>query len=241
VAVLALTSALVVLLFARRSVPPHQKVGGYTCEVGATTSMGRFARHRRRFVPVPQSWSFTPLPQGCGLATHLIAVVAAVLVVGIVQLGCGSGGGGTGGGPTTTPPGGAATAALSPSSLTFGNQAVGTTSLPQSVTLSNNGTAALTIGSIAASGDFAQTNSCGGSVAAGGRCSISVTFTPSAAGARGGSLGIADNATGSPHTVALAGTGVSASAGTPAGTYAITVAGTAGTLARSASVSLTVR
>ncbi len=71
---------------------------------------------------------------------------------------------------------------LSSGSLTYANQNVGTTSAAQSVTLNNTGTAALTITSIGVTGtnagDFAQTNTCGASVAAGGNCSISVTFTP---------------------------------------------------------------
>ena len=97
-------------------------------------------------------------------------------------------------------------------SLTYASQNVGTTSAAQSVTLNNTGSAALTITSIAVTGtnpgDFAQTNTCGASVAAGGNCSISVTFTPTAAGSRGASVTITDNAAGSPHTVALSGTGV---------------------------------
>ena len=100
---------------------------------------------------------------------------------------------------------------LSSGSLTYANQNVGTTSAAQSVTLNNTGSAALTITSIAVTGtnpgDFAQTNTCGASVAAGGSCSISVTFTPTAAGTRGASVTIADNAAGSPHTVTLSGTG----------------------------------
>jgi VCBS repeat protein/ASPM-SPD-2-Hydin domain-containing protein/centrosomal CEP192-like protein len=96
---------------------------------------------------------------------------------------------------------------LSPSSLTFGNQSVGTTSAPQAVTLSNTGNGGLSLTSIAASGDFAQTNNCGASVAAGSHCTISVTFTPTASGTRTGTLAITDNATGSPHTASLTGSG----------------------------------
>ena len=101
---------------------------------------------------------------------------------------------------------------LSSGSLTFASQNVGTTSATQLVTLNNTGSAALSITSIAVTGtnagDFAQTNTCGASVAAGGNCSISVTFTPTAAGSRGASVTITDNAAGSPHTVALSGAGV---------------------------------
>src|SRR2546421_376632 len=85
---------------------------------------------------------------------------------------------------------------LSPTSLTFSSQQVGTTSSPQKVTLKNTGTAALTINSIAASGDFAQTNTCGSSVAINASCTITVTFTPTAEGTRTGSVSISDNASG---------------------------------------------
>jgi hypothetical protein len=57
------------------------------------------------------------------------------------------------------------------------------------------------------SGDFTQTNTCGASVAVGASCTINVTFTPTAAGPRSGTLTINDNASGSPQTVALAGAG----------------------------------
>ena len=101
-------------------------------------------------------------------------------------------------------------AAVAPASLTFGSQDTGTTSAALTVTLSNTGSAVLTVANIAISGDFSQTNNCGNSVTAGGSCTISVTFTPSAAGTRTGTLTITDNnngATGSTQTVSLTGTG----------------------------------
>ena len=100
-------------------------------------------------------------------------------------------------------------ATLSPTSLTFVSQNVGSTSAAQAITLTNGGSAALSITSIAASGDYAQTNTCGTSLAAGANCSISVTFTPTAAGTRTGTITVTDNATGSPQTASLSGTGVS--------------------------------
>jgi len=105
----------------------------------------------------------------------------------------------------------AAVAGLSPSNLTFGSQPITTSSAPQTITLSNTGSAALNITGLALAGtnagDFAQTNTCGSSVAASGSCSISVTFTPAATGARTAAVSISDNATGSPQTVSLSGTG----------------------------------
>jgi hypothetical protein len=97
---------------------------------------------------------------------------------------------------------------LSPASLTFPAQAVGTSSSAQTVTLSNTGNVALSVTSITASGDFSQTNTCGASVAAGASCTLSVTFKPTAVGARTGAVTIADNASPATQTVSLTGTGV---------------------------------
>lgn len=96
---------------------------------------------------------------------------------------------------------------LSPTSLTFGGQLLTTTSSAQAVTLTNNGTGPLTISSVAASGDFAETNTCPSTLAAGANCTISVTFAPTATGTRNGALTIADNAAGSAQPVPLTGTG----------------------------------
>ncbi len=100
-----------------------------------------------------------------------------------------------------------ATLSVSPSSLTYPSQAVNTTSSPQTVTVTNTGTAAAAVSQIAASGDFSEGNTCGTSIAAGGSCTVSVTFTPTASGSRTGSLTITSNASNSPTTVALTGTG----------------------------------
>jgi Abnormal spindle-like microcephaly-assoc'd, ASPM-SPD-2-Hydin len=104
---------------------------------------------------------------------------------------------------------------LSPTSLSFGNHQVNTTSAAQTVTLKNSGNAALTIKGIGLSGpnsgDFHQQNTCPSSsstLAAGASCTISVTFTPKAESNFSASLSIADNASGSPQSVTLSGTGV---------------------------------
>lgn len=100
---------------------------------------------------------------------------------------------------------------LSPTDLTFANQSVNTTSLPQSVTLSNTGIGLLTVSDVITSGDFAQTDNCGGSLPFGGSCTISVTFTPSVTGTRTGSLTFTDNSNGvagSTQTIGLSGTSV---------------------------------
>ena len=105
---------------------------------------------------------------------------------------------------------------FAPTSLTFTSQTVGTSSAPQSVTLTNNGSAALSITSVTISGanaaDFSQTNTCGASLAASAICTISVTFKPAATGTLSASVSIADDASGSPQTVPLSGSGSAATA-----------------------------
>ena len=100
-------------------------------------------------------------------------------------------------------------ASLTPTSLTFPSQDVGTISAPQVITFSNTGVTAVTLSQISYSGDFSETNGCGTTLPVGGACAISVTFIPTAAGNRTGLLSVADNATGSPQTVKLSGVGAS--------------------------------
>jgi hypothetical protein len=97
---------------------------------------------------------------------------------------------------------------LNPGSVVFASQLKGSTSSAQSVVLLNSGTATLNFTSITASADFGQSNNCGGSLGAGLSCTLNVTFTPSSVGMESGSVTIADDASGSPHTVTLSGTGV---------------------------------
>lgn len=100
---------------------------------------------------------------------------------------------------------------LAPASLAFGNQTDSVTSNARTITLSNTGTAALSISSITATSGYAVTHNCGASLAASASCTLSVTFTPAGLGAASGSVSVASNAAGSPHTVSLSGTGVVAS------------------------------
>ncbi len=106
---------------------------------------------------------------------------------------------------------------LSPNALTFGIQAVGTTSAVQAVTLTNQGTTTLTISSIIPSGDFSQTNTCTGTLAASKSCTINIAFSPTAGGARAGAVTI-NSAGNSPQNVSLLGTASSGSASLSAST-----------------------
>lgn len=101
------------------------------------------------------------------------------------------------------------TLTLSASSLSFGTVPIGTTSAPQTLTATNQGTTALTFSSITASGNFAETDNCTKApVQPTTTCSINVTYTPSSKGPSVGSLTINDNAPGSPQVVLLNGSGI---------------------------------
>lgn len=104
--------------------------------------------------------------------------------------------------------GGSPSVSLTATRLTFDSQEVGTTSSAQQVNLSNTGDVSLAISNITTTGDFAETDNCGTSVPAGGSCSISVTFTPTAGGTRTGSVTITDDASDSPQTASLTGDGL---------------------------------
>jgi hypothetical protein len=101
--------------------------------------------------------------------------------------------------------------AASPASLAFGIVTVGAVSAPQTVTLSNSGTAPLTLDSIAITANFTETSTCSlspSTLAPGAGCVVTVHFAPATAGAITGSLTIASTAPGSPLVVPLSGTGV---------------------------------
>jgi len=115
---------------------------------------------------------------------------------------------GTGASGTTGP-----VATLSPTSLVFPSTVTGTSSDEQVITLKNTGTSSLTISSLALSGtnptSFIDLTSCGTSLAAGASCSIYVAFDPTKTGALSATLGLSDNAAGSPQKVSLSGIGAS--------------------------------
>jgi len=101
---------------------------------------------------------------------------------------------------------------FNPTSLAFGNQAVGTSSTPKPVTITNvapSGNLKITAVSITGtnSSDFTQTNNCPASLAPGASCTVNVTFTPTAIGSRSANVSVTDNGGGSPQTVPLTGTG----------------------------------
>jgi hypothetical protein len=99
--------------------------------------------------------------------------------------------------------------ALTPQQINFGSQPLLTTSNPVTVTLTNEGSAALSITSIAADGDFHETNTCGSSVSGGGStCSIQITYSPTSVGLQTDQITITDSAAGGPHAITVTGNGV---------------------------------
>jgi hypothetical protein len=96
-----------------------------------------------------------------------------------------------------------------PGSLTFAQQAAGTTSAAQNVVLTNSGSATLAISSTTITGvnagDYGESSNCGATLAVNASCQVSVTFTPTAQGTRNAALSIGDNAPGSPQMISLTG------------------------------------
>ena len=107
-----------------------------------------------------------------------------------------------------TPISQAQTVTLTPVTLAFTAQPVGTTSAAKTVTLKNTSTtASLTIKSIVPTGEFADTTTCTGTLAAGASCTLTVTYTPATIGAIDGAITITDNATPAIQVVNLTGKG----------------------------------
>jgi hypothetical protein len=102
---------------------------------------------------------------------------------------------------------------LTPASLSFANVALNTLS-KQTVTVKNTGTSALTFTGITITGtvtsDFSQTNTCTGSIAVNGTCTITVSFTPSTLEDQTGAVTLADNAANSPQSIPITGNGAEA-------------------------------
>lgn len=153
--------------------------------------------------------------RGIRTAVLIFVALAALSVPAVAAGDRGSGGGGSGGGGGGGG-GGAPAVSFTPTSLTFAAQEIGTTSAPQSITITNTGTASLFINSAAVPNtlDFTQVNDgCSGlTLAAGTSCSVSITFSPTASGTRSAAFTLTDNAAGSPQTVPLTGTGTGTNA-----------------------------
>jgi len=165
------------------------------------------------------------------------------------------------GSPQTATLTGTGTAAAAPiASLTapaaFPSTTVGATAAALAATLSNTGNASLAISGVTIAGanptDFTLStgsNACGSSLAAGASCSIYVTFTPASATSFTATISVADNATGSPQTAALTGTGtavaapiasLTAPAAFPSTTVGVTSAALSATLSNTGNAALAI-
>ncbi len=96
---------------------------------------------------------------------------------------------------------------LSASSIAFGNVVINTSKTANAITVTNNTSVPVTGINVSAGTPFSQTNTCGTTLAAGGQCKVTVTFSPTTTGTQSGSLTITDSASNSPQTVSLKGTG----------------------------------
>src|SRR4029077_11461005 len=92
--------------------------------------------------------------------------------------------------------------------LTFANQEIGTTSVGQTITLKNTGRTSLTVGTVTTSGNYLESDTCGGqTINPHGSCTISIQFQPSAYGTVAGAITVSDNAATTPQVVGVTGTG----------------------------------
>jgi hypothetical protein len=97
---------------------------------------------------------------------------------------------------------------ITPPKVAFGKQSVASESRPVEITVRNASNSAIHFNQIISSGiDFESRNNCGQDLAAGAECTVQVTFKPAISGDRMGAIEIAASDSGSPHYVALAGTG----------------------------------
>jgi lysophospholipase L1-like esterase len=149
------------------------------------------------------AWSGTQPSSG---TTRVAPATAGVYTYTLI---C-SGTGGSGNASTTVTAAAAQpVATVNPKSLIFAGQATGTTSVAQTVSLSNTGTGTLTNIVISITGDFIEVNTCTAVLTAGAACSINVSFAPTATGSRSGAVTVASNDPGSPLHLSLSGTGLS--------------------------------
>jgi trimeric autotransporter adhesin len=169
--------------------------GDYKLGTGTCVATGTLAAGANCTIAV----TFTPAGAGARTGTLNIADNATGSPQAVTLNGTGA---------SATP-----TITITPAGLTFASQALNTSSTPQMLTVKNTSASAVTITGVTVTGanpgDYSETNTCPESLTAAATCTVSVTFKPTAVGARTASISIADNATGSPQTAALSGTGAS--------------------------------
>ena len=136
-------------------------------------------------------------------------VATCLMAPSILAVGCGSGSVAPGPGPTPVKLVSGIT--FSPSTLNFGTTPVGSTSAPQTFTITSSGTGPLTLGGGVTTGDYTYTtNTCvfaPATLAAGTSCTVTVAFTPFQPGARSGSGFVTNDAAVQPAQLTFTGTG----------------------------------
>jgi len=137
----------------------------------------------------------------CGSCIFVFIALACMILNG-----CG-GGAQSPGSSASSSSNSSSVASLSASSLNFPSQTINATSATQSLTFTNAGSTSISLNAVVVTGNFAQSNNCGATLAAGASCTVNVTFTPTAVGVRTGTVSFTDNAPQSPQVVSLAGTG----------------------------------
>lgn len=175
-----------------------QQSSGYTdCSVSAALVFGGSCQIAVAYVPSANGGAIGALSISSNSLSGSTETVAL------------SGTGGTGAVPQVS---------IGPAALSFGAITIGSTSAVSVLTLSNTGTAALSILGTSISGlnaaDFnTSATTCGSSLAANASCTISLTFSPRAAGSRNATLTITDSIASSPQSIPLTGTGMTAMPG----------------------------
>ncbi len=178
-------------------------LSGPASQGGATVSIS--CNNTAAVVP-----AFVVVPAGAttitfGINTSLVSTETVMTIIASYN-------GGAAVGLLTLEP--ASSLSITPTSWDFGSQAVGTTSPSHAFTITNTGTAPLTVNSESvASGQVFQVaaNSCGTTVAAGSNCAISVVFNPSSGGSSVGTLQISYSNPPVVQSVPLTGTGTTPS------------------------------
>ena len=172
----------------------------YTANPGAATPCGASLAAKGKCT---LAVTFTPSQNGSTNGAVTVTYNSSFSPQEVVLSGTGSGG------ATTSP------LSFSPPSLSFAGQLLGTTSLARTVTITNNSATPVTLsGSLPTSGNFSAqgsgTTPCPGATlaAAGGKCTFTVTFSPSISLAIKGAVAIADNSAVSPQIYNLSGVGV---------------------------------
>lgn len=203
--------------------------GGVDLHISAIATTSPYAAILNTCGPLPKSLApnascvvqvtFTPASVGAAPATNLIITDDTNALPGTTHAVALTGTGGLGNGT------------LSGGPLTFSGTPITSNSTTKDLTLTNSGRVATTISGITFTGtnaaEFAQTNTCNGSVAAGANCTITVTFKPTATGNRAATISVADDGTASPSTTTVSGTGEDFTQSTGTSTSTVSAGGIA--------------